>query len=59
MCPLLWGNSGQCLPLYTKIISSLVRKFLGIAKACISPGTHEGAEVAAVFIAGISLLSIM
>ena len=59
MFPLLLGNSRRCLPLYTKIISSLVRKVLGIAKACISPGSHEGAEDSAVFVAGISLLSIM
>ena len=47
------------MPVCAKMISSWVRKVLGLAKASMSLGTLWGAVVSAAFAAGISLVSIL
>ena len=44
---------------FTKTVSSWVRKVLSPTKAYMSPGTLEGAVVLAVIAAGISLVFIL
>ena len=56
---LFLGNNRWHLLVCAKIISSLVRKALGIAKAGMSLGTLQGAVVSAAFVAGVSLVSIL
>ena len=47
------------MPVYVKMMSSWVRKVLGITKAHIAPGTFCGALVLAAYAAGVSLVSIL
>ena len=53
------GNNRQQMPLCTKTISSLVRKFLSIVNAHMSLGTVWGTVASAALVASISLVSTL
>ena len=47
------------MPICTKMISSWVRKVLGISKTQLSLSILHGAAVSAALVAGVSLVSIL
>ena len=59
MTSLFLGNNRQHRSIYTKTISSWVRKVLCVAKVHMSPGSLQGAVASAALVAGVSLVSIL